>query len=413
MVSIMNKPLKLTICVHCYPPDLRVSARRWGSLVSCLCASGVDCTVIAAGDGVYHEYVGKNGERVIRLPILNRTLQTMQAKNKKTMSVKKCVKALLSYAIPPLLLSFSMQQWRAQFTFRRKLLRIARESDCIISSYGPLNPFLLGWRLAVKTNRPWIADLRDSFESRDGGASRWAKSVSRILEKRLLQRAKQRVTVGEYLARHLSSVCQADFSAIYNGWTDADLVKEPRKKEFEEPYLYYAGSIYDHRMPALSIVCEAIQKHPKIKLKIRLLNDHTQGSLRQLMAGLCEQKKIELLPPVEQQIVDQELADAAGVLVIESLDNNDVMRNGTVTGKLIGLLASGIPGIAVSSPSGEIRHLVEKTPGWHGVETIKQCTAALDDLMKPHHVKSNRQYLIDYHMSEQAERLLGLIKNVI
>jgi hypothetical protein len=408
-----NLPVKIMIISYSYPPDRAVAARRWGNLVPHLRDLGVECSVIAAGDGIYDEYFGEYGERVIRLPFSNRATISLHAQNRRVSSVKGLWKPAHFYMLPPVIRECITRQWFVYVAYRKLLLEIARESNCIVSSYGPLPPFLVGWILSKNTGRPWIVDIRDSFESRYGHASKWAASLSRILEKILLSQAKRCVAIGEYLASHLSSTYKKEFSAIYNGWVDADVVVKPNRNRFEDPYLYYAGSIYDHQMPALSIVFEAIQKHPSVRLKIRLLNDYTTGLFAQLMDAVYRSEKIEMLPPVEQATVDKELAEAVGALVVEDMAGDDVMRNGTVTGKLIGLMASGIPGLAVSSQHGEIRHLVAKTPGWHGIETVKQCTAALDDLMKPHHVKSNPQYLMDYHMSKQAERLLGLIKNVI
>lgn len=408
----MKKPLKVTIITNCYPPDMLVSARRWGNLVSNLCNIGVECTVIAAGDGNYDEYKSSSGERVIRLPISNRSSSYIKGQKKKDLTIRSVMKGVLFFVIPPILLNFSARRWLVQPGLKTWLIDIAHDSDCMISTYGPLGPFLLGWKLANKTGKPWIADIRDSFESRDARASWFARSWSRWLEGKILREATLRITIGKYLADFLSNTYKIDFSAIYNGWTDADIIEKADKKKSQEPYLYYAGSIYEHRIPAVSVVFEAIQNNPKIRLRMRLLNDHTNGSFNQLVSGISKPEKIELLPPVDQEIVNEELANSVGALVVEAIDDNDAMRNGTVTGKLLGLLASGMPGIAVSSKNGEIRHLVEKVPRWYGVDNPKQCIVALDNLIKGQTIQSGPQNLIDYHMTKQTERLLCLIRDV-
>lgn len=409
----MNDHIKLTIISNQYPPDIRVSARRWGNLVSSLCHMGADCTVIAAGDGKFDEYIGNHGERVIRLPISNRSTQNPRMRNNKNFPLKRSLKTIFSLIIPPLLLDLSIKKWILQPRLRAMLTIIAYESDCIISSYGPLGPFLLGWRLARKTQKPWIADIRDSFESRDGKTSRPAKSLSRNLEARLLRKAMLRVTVGKTLADHLTATYGIKFTAIYNGWTDADIISGRNKNKFVEPYLYYAGSLYEHQMPALAIVLKSIQKNSKIKLTIRLLNDQTNGALTKLINSGSNHEIIELLPPVDPKTVNEELANSVGALVLEAIDDNDILRKGTITGKLIGLLASGIPGIAVSSKTGEIRELVNKVPGWYGVDDVEGCREALGKLMNHCSEDLNLQALMEYKMSKQADLFLQLVREAI
>lgn len=409
----MNKSIKLTIISNWYPPDRRVSARRWGNLVSSLCNMGVDCTVISAGDGNYDEYIGDYGERVIRLPIANRATQNSQRRNKKDFPFKRNLKVMFSLIIPPLLLDFSVKKWILQPSLRAMLTKIAHESDCIVSSYGPLGPFLLGWWLARKTRKPWIADIRDSFESRDGKTSRPAKSLSRCLEEKLLRKATLCITIGETLANHLTTTYGTNFEAIYNGWTDTDIISSRDKNKFVEPHLYYAGSLYEHQMPALAIVLESIQKNKKIKLKVRLLNDHTYGSLTKLINSEPYHEIIEFLPPVDPKTVNEELANSVGALVLEAIDDNDILRKGTITGKLIGLLASGMPGVAISSKTGEIRELVNKVPGWYGVDDVEGCREALDKLLNHHFIDFNKEALMEFNMSRQAELFLQLVRKAI
>lgn len=120
------------------------------------------------------------------------------------------------------------------------------------------------------------------------------------------------------------------------------------------------------------------------------------------------------MPPIDQAIVNAELAKAVcAVVVVEDISCHDAVRNGTVTGKLTALLvASGMPGIAVSSKSGEIRHLVSKVPNWYGVDSVEQCVNALKQLISED--KSNvldRNALQNYHMDNQVKVLYALIQS--
>lgn len=404
--------MKLTIVVKWYPPDLRVPARRWGNLVDSLQQNGVTCTVISAGDGRFVETIGAAGERVIRLPISNFDGASGAASAKTLLRrMRSSVRRGVLAAWPPVLREFDARQWLLQVRTCPELTRIAVESDYIVSSYGPLGPFVLGRRLARGAGKPWIADIRDSIDFKDGLVLAPARRVSRMLEGYLLGNARLRITIGATLARYLSNLYRMRFHEIYNGWTDGDLIYKRDVTDAEGRYLYYAGSIYAHRLPALDVVCQAIRMKPGVKLKLRLLKDHTQGELRKLIACRGVSEQVELLPPVEQKVVDAELAGALAALVLEDLSGESELMNGIVTGKLLGLLASGIPGIAVSAKNGEIRHLVSDVDGWYGVDAVEQFLEALGHLGTHSGHLTSVGRLRDYHMSEQTSRLLRLIRD--
>lgn len=406
-----NFRMKLLIIVQHYPPDMMAAARRWGNLLPGLQKEGFDCTVVCAGDGKYREYTGSSGERVIRVAISN--IDKSSGVIVKAATQKRKIKRLLRRVIytiwPPILRGSSVRIWLNKRQSVPELVDIARSSDYIISSYGPIGPFVLGWWLAKKTNKPWIADIRDSFESRYGVSNPLSRSVSRLIERYLLSKASLRLTVGNILAEYLTAIYKLPFHAIYNGWTDYDRIEPTQDFSNIKPYLYYAGSIYAHRLPALTVVLRALQHHPEITLKMRLLKDYTNGEFGRIISQEGSARQIELLPPVPQEIVNIETAQSLGDLVLEDISGTSELKNGTVTGKLIGLLASGCPGIAVCTPKSEIKYLVDKINSWHAVDTSEQCQYALADLKKNRAFLSNSETLNEYSMSAQSKKLAKLI----
>lgn len=406
--------MKLLIVVKWYPPDLRVPARRWGNLVAELQKAGARCTVVAAGDGRASQQSGPAHETVFRLPISNidSTASAVGSKNMRKAWRKRVRQAVLA-AVPPMLREFDVRHWLRQTRSSPELLDLAAQSDCIISSYGPLGPLMLGRQLALTTKKPWIADVRDALDFKDGFVIGPARSVSRALERRILGQAKLRTTVGVTLAEYLRELYGLSFEAIYNGWSDADLLDATGQERGDERYLYYAGSIYHHRIPALRVVLGAISMRSDVCLKIRLLKDHTAGALRQSIEEFDLSDRVQLLPPVSQDVVDRELCGSLGALVLEDIAGTDAVMNGIVTGKLLGLLASGVKGIAVSAPTGEIRHLIEDVTGWHGVDSVEQCANAIADLIASPGRVDNSAHLREFHMSQQAERLMGFVSTAL
>ncbi len=406
--------MKLLILVQWYPPDIRVPARRWGNIVSSLQKKGVICTVVSAGDGKHDEYTGKYGERVIRLGISNQKRDAEPKRDAfKRSFPSRLRRKLNAKLLPPVFQNSSYNEWFKQKDTYPELIDIARNSDYIISSYGPLGPFVFGWWLSKKTNRPWIADIRDSFESKETEKiSAWKRIQNRITEKYLLKRAELRITIGATLADYLSEQYRVVFHAIYNGWVDEDRIINFSHATDNQRYIYYAGSIYEHRLPALEVIMEALKQYPNIKLKLRLVNDNTSGKMFLLINGAENSNQVEVLPPVRPEIVNKELAGSLCAIVIEEIFDADPLRNCTVTGKLISLLASGVPGIAVSSKSGEIRHLAGKIDGWYGVDSVDKFRDALKEIIRHGNSIKNTDNLTEYKMEKQSQKLLTLISEI-
>ncbi len=410
----LSVPTKLLILAQSYPPDIKVSARRWGNLVAAMQEQGINCTVISVADFKSVEYTGDSGERVIRLGMLTiEAEKTKAGAAKKSSLYNKIINWIYHEIQPSLFRNPSYRFWIKLKDSFPELINIAASSDFIISSYGPIGPLFLGYWLSKKTRKPWVADIRDSFESKETDKiSIKERLINRTIEKYLLHHSNLNITIGVTLAKYLSNKYNTDFHSIYNGWVDTDQIQKADKAEEGKPFLYYAGSIYKHRLPALSIVIKAIKDYPDINLKIRLVNDNFRVEINSLLNRFGNSDQIELLPPVPPGIVKAELAQSLCAIVIEDISNTDILRDGTVTGKLLSLLASGIPGIAVSSSNSEIRYFVDKIDGWHGVDSVGNFQKALSKIILQDKVVDVDNFLINYHMKKQAEKLVYLLYQI-
>jgi hypothetical protein len=399
---------ELLLLLHRYPPDRRVSARRWGNLVGELERYGTRCTVVAAGGTGFVECEGESGERVIRAGIANGQFGFDRGEPGPRKSLYRKLIRQGVRGVPPVFLGGSSREWLRAVRHDRIMLEAAN-ADLVLSSYGPLGPLLAGAYVAARLNKPWIADIRDSFEAKDGDSLNVARAVSRFAERQLLMRANARLTVGDYLASHLSARYQLPFHAIYNGWTPADITERRADLTPTEQYLYYAGSIYRHQLGALEVVLKALERYPNLRLRLRVLTDSTAGGLARLIALSNCSDRVDVFPSVDPATVQRELSAALAVLVLEDLaPSPDGPGRGTVTGKLFGLLASGVPGIAVSSPDGEIRSLAALVSHWSGAESPEQIVSALariDQLTED----GSHDELQRYQVSAQARFLREVI----
>ncbi len=405
--------MNLLIIVNWYPPDLRVPARRWGNLVSFLQKAGHQCTVISAGDGKPDSYTGNAGEKIIRVGMSNKDIakekSEIAVKSKK--SIKQQIKEFILRTIPSSWLIKPRNSWLRVLQNTPDIFQIAQQSDFIISSYGPMGPFMAGNWLAQKSNKKWVADIRDAFESKGSGKFWLARKLDRLYEKLILKKAFLRITVGETLANYLSKQYNQKFIAIYNGWSIHDKQSSRHLNNTDNPYLYYAGTIYQHQIPALKVLFKALLHFPQLQLKIRLLKDSTGGDLKDLVARSDQSSQIVFLPPAPPEIIEEELVQSSGAVVIESIDPSDELRNGTVTGKLLRLLVSGIPGIAVVSKKCEITKLVQKATGWYGVDNVDDCIVFIKKILETQRLIDNSEALKELNMEQQAAKLIKVLRN--
>jgi hypothetical protein len=406
--------MKLMIVVNWYPPDERVPARRWGNLVHYLQKTGNQCSVISAGDGCYKASAGSSGEQLIRVPVVNGS-RSRQGEIRKTRDkkLKQILRKIYRYAVPAVFNDINLCKWKELADQLPILQKAAVESDVIISSYGPAGPMFLGLILAKRNNKPWVLDIRDSFIARDGDSCFLSRRISRLYEKRILNAAAQRITVGAKLAEMMTDFYDIEFKALYNGWTDEDIIYQ-RNICGGQNYVYYAGTIYRHQLNAFRIILSALPSIPGLKLKIRLLNDFTKGAFSQLLEETNTTDRVEILQPVQSEIIRKELAEAFCALVVENTVERQTIRNGTVTGKLLGLLASGVPGIAVTSQLCEMHDLVENnTTNWFSVNNVEHCVGALLRINEQQVLNNNRDTLSHYHMKEQAMLLENMLNSII
>lgn len=406
--------MKLLIIVNWYPPDQRVPARRWGGLVSELQKIGVDCTVVSAGDGEFWTALGDAGERIIRLPISNRSSDSSERTPFMKGQLRSIVKNSVRYFVPLFLRGRDIKIWRDTLSAYPEVTQAAQECDVVVASYGPIAPLLLGRYIASNYNKPSIIDIRDSFQAKEGVAFFLSRKVSRFIERRLLSQANARITIGKKLASYMANQYGLAFHAIYNGWSDEDEQMQLQDNceasdEDESPYLYYAGTIYQHRLDALVLVLKAL-RNEELRLRIRVLSDNTKQGLQAVVEEHGMVDRVELLPPVSSTVVTEEMSRSCGLLVFENLNSSE-LHDGTVTGKLFGLLASGIPGIAVCSPSSEIQEIVAGVEGWSAVSTEADCRHAISALLtdKKGYV-GNGKGITDYRVSAQAKKFYALLK---
>lgn len=416
--------MKLLLVTAYYPPNnLYVASKRWSRLVKHLQELGVSCTVLTPGNTKkIIEKEGMAGENIVALPLKKQQLPAYPSLVKEKIGPPNVIKGLWHFK--PTLLDRTLPSWLKTVRSEPYLLDLAQHSDFVISSYNPVGAFVAGWWLAKQVDKPWVADLRDSFDSSfehyqahltqfktmmqlSPSLTALAVKVNGFAEKWLLEQASLRITIGESLAEYMSRKYNTSFAAVYNGWDDGDLLSKDLSIASPK-YILYAGSIHLHQIPAFRILTEALKKEPIFRLRLRLLPNVPLKVIYDTINSSGVSHLVDVLPAVDQSIVTQELSQAVGALVLEDVLLPPQWSKGTVTGKLFGLLISGKPGLVIAHDEIEASKLAKRVDGWYVLNTVEQCCIALHELSKGK--STDTSMLQQYSVLEQAKKLQRLLK---
>jgi hypothetical protein len=391
----------ITLFATHYENKLMVASRRWRSLVCFLRKEGVEIYIVTPGIE-NKEYVGEFGETIL---IFKAKTAKKNAPNNSKIKAKKVIPSPFPY------LDISIATW-LRVLRDAKVTTACANSDVLISTYGPAGPMLAGLWQAKKHKKPWVLDLRDSFQTPVPFTSKALLKLNLTIEKFITRKAALRLTVGTVLADHLAVKYKQEFEPIYNGWLESDVVDIEVNQEIDRFFLY-AGSIYEHQLNALKIFLSGLLIQNSYILRIRLVRDYS-GRLDEWLVSNGFNDIVEVYPamPVEELAV--EMRSSVAVVVLEELEPNS-WQKGTVTGKLFSLLVSGVPGIVISHPDVELYSLALMGNGWFCAEDKYSAEEAVKSVMKydRNDLNNNLEIFKKYQFSFQAKKLIKLCEKAL
>ena len=379
--------VRVLLLSHDYQNPERVSFRRVGALVRHLSRLGDHVTVASAITGPAK---GEWGEEILCLKTRSKT--------------DGPVKSISDNGGPKQgMFDRSTPFWIAKFLGFAPLRKAALDADVVMATYGPAGPAWAAYFLSIVTGRPLVLDFRDVPESRT--RKNWLSlGVDRLLESIIIRRAAIVFTVGDVLSEYLDDRHPGQkFYAMYNGWSDGDIEYRDFGGEAEN-YLYYAGTVYEHRLQAFSVLCGALAS-VDVRCKVRLIGNNT-SELRDIARSCGVENKVEILGRADAATVMVEQSKAKAVLVLESLGVLSGWEAGTVTGKLIGLIASRRPGLAICGENSEISRIVRQFPWWRAASD-SQTLSGLLSVETPAAPKDWSGPLESLRMERQVEKFRG------
>jgi glycosyltransferase involved in cell wall biosynthesis len=247
------------------------------------------------------------------------------------------------------------------YAVKKGLEIVANERvDLIFSTYSPSTCHLVASRMQQATKIPWVAEFRDL----------WALNVNirktqpfhfleKQLEKRVMQRCSQLVTVSEPLANRLRELHSKETTVVYNGYDETDAaIDVPLKTKFT---MTYTGSVYGKRDPSSLFKAVNLLKQEGIitesTFEIRFFGDDSP-----FLAHLITEYNLHALVKVHNRISYKDCIrkqkESTALLFIGW---NDSMETGNLSTKIFEYIGAGRPILSLSYEGEIVSELVKKS----------------------------------------------------
>jgi len=262
--------------------------------------------------------------------------------------------------------------WFRSVVDRQEVLgRRLPPADLVLGSFGPAAALWLARRLAGQFNVPWVADFRDLAALRPDRRNRPSQWLDRLIERRLLRSAAAITTVSPTLAALLGETYRRRTEVVYNGWDDA--TRRPGdghlgqrcampQPPLAEPYLYYAGRWYPERVRAGRLVLEVLTARPDVHWVVRSLGPAAaEREIQSEASRLGVADRVHLQGPCDPDQVSREADGSLANLVLDDVDGGRRWSRGTLTGKLLELVAAAGPVLAVTRADSDMGPILQRT----------------------------------------------------
>lgn len=294
-----------------------------------------------------------------------------------------------------------------------------KDIDIIIGTFPPMANLSVALYLSRKLKIPFIADIRDliSDYSESPAGYRRAFLIDKIMERNVLQKAAAIVPVTPGFKAILKKRYPSKkFKVIYNGWDGKKLLQQDARQVETEKYLYYAGTLYPHRLESLKLLVRCLKKinsgsSEKIKFVIRSngpldLNAKAKNMIKQ--EGMQEYALV--LEAVNEDIVRSEQEKAYINVVLSSIDSGDQALMTTIPGKVYELLKEEPPVLAIVPEYSDVSKVLHYTN--KGIASVNE-TEITEFILKKKESYTGNQKINFFSRRMQAKRLCEFMDQLL
>ena len=253
---------------------------------------------------------------------------------------------------------------RPSVRFLKKYI-LENDIKVVVSTGPPHSMHLIAAKLKKQLNIKWIADFRDPWTNidfyKDLMLTKRADRKHHRLEKMVLQKADEVVTIGKTIGDELAEIRGKEVRIITNGYDAADFDGQLPSSENKGFKIVHVGSVNadrNHKIfwDGLKQLC-AKNKNFEDDLELIFVGKLDYSVYEDLeKTGLKDKMKIVSYIP-HNKIVNYLFTGNILYLPL----NNTPNAKGVLSGKFFEYLATGIPIIGIGHPSGDAAEIMEET----------------------------------------------------
>lgn len=382
--------MKILICSKLFYPSNRIGAVRPSNFAKYLALLGLEVVVITDKKEIEKEFILSNveivrisGSHSVNKIITKITKRSVSKKNQKlevdaTIKVSKSkvhniikkIKIRIRHYSRELFTLVIELNW--YFKARKHIKKHYKSSsfDLVLSSYGPLSPFLLAkFVKKEKIATYWISDFRDNM--RFEGYSFWLNEFMKLCEKRALKKTDAITFVSnDQRAMFLDNLKVKDIQkqkihTIYNGYEDEINNRKKTKKNNNILKILYTGQLYkgvrDFSL-LFNVIDDLIHEGKLDEKKIEI--QYAGHDSNEFNAQMNKFKNIKNIC-TNLGFIDRDIAiklqNKCDILVVLTWNTNK--SKGNLTGKFLEYLEAQKPIISLTTgglSNGELTRLVKE-----------------------------------------------------
>ena len=247
------------------------------------------------------------------------------------------------------------------------------EISTVVTTGPPHSMHLIGLRLKNKNpSLTWVADFRDPWsewgllDSLQVGAM--ARKIHRKLEKKVLQRADNVITITPFYVRRFEALSQRKVALLTNGYDEDDFksISIQRNNKF---MIRHAGIINEKcdPKPFMQAVLHLLKTNTTLKAKLRI--DFVGEVHQQFKEFVLSNQDLSSITSFTASVPHQELISLYGsssLLLLVLTGYKDA--EGYMPGKLFEYLATGLPILGIGPAKGDASKLLSTTDSGDMVE---------------------------------------------
>lgn len=247
----------------------------------------------------------------------------------------------------------------------RKIIRYLKTNhvDAIITTGPPHSVHLIGLRIKKRTGIKWLADFRDPWSEIDYlqefNPSRFAMLTHKRLERKVLSKSDQVITVSNNWAEDLKRLGAPIVSVITNGYDNDDFKGFNYNYKSDQFVFLYSGMLHEYRNPSflwniLNKLCET-NKDFANKFHLKFYGTIDPGVFKQLDNLPYIANSYSFGGYINHNELLKEYEKASVLLLIQNDTKNAL---GHIPGKVFEYIATGKKILGVGNPNGDIAKIL-------------------------------------------------------